>query len=85
MYFAELKPQSMKLCSVSIISKKLSIYILLYRNQRKINKYMDHLYNSHTSFVNASFKFKQTHMKEKEGKSQGELVFLYHTSVHICY
>lgn len=46
---------------------------------------MDHLYNSHMSFLNASFKFEQTHLKEKEGKSQGELIFLYQTSVEICY
>lgn len=40
---------------------------------------MDHLYYSHVYLLNVPPKFEQTRMKEKERKSQGELVFMYHT------
>lgn len=68
----------MKLCLMISLQKSFHLYSAIEKLKKK-KSYMDHLYYSHMYLLNVSPKFEQTCMKEKERKSQRELVFMYHT------
>lgn len=62
------------------LQKTSHLYSAIQKLKKK-KSYMDHLCNSHMYFLNASSKFEQTRMKEKERRSQEELAFMHHTPV----